>query len=135
MTPIPVKHVVTCFLLCAEQILILQRSDKVASFRGRWASVSGFIETNPDEQGLTEIREETGLGQREVHLLKKGHTLSAEDGGVRWVVHPYLYEIQDKSRIRIDWEHSDLRWIDPNDLALYQTVPKLKEALTLVYPL
>ncbi len=134
MTALPVKHVVTCFLLYEGKILLLQRSEQVGSFRGRWAGVSGFIETTPDAQALTEVREETGLGGADIQLLRKGETLAAADEGVCWVVHPYLFRIRDKSKIRIDWEHRALRWIDPAELEHYPTVPMLKETLARVYP-
>ena len=128
------KKVVTCFLESGGEILILRRSGEVGSYRGRWAGVSGYIESSADEQALTEIEEETGLGRGEVKLLKKGEPLAVEDEGlgIRWVVHPYLFRIKDRDKIRIDWEHKEARWIKPEDIEHYQTVPKLKEALSRV---
>jgi 8-oxo-dGTP diphosphatase len=128
------KRVVTCFLESGGEILILRRSGEVGSYRGRWAGVSGYIESSADEQALTEIEEETGLGRGEVKLLKKGEPLAVEDEGlgIRWVVHPYLFRIKDRDKIRIDWEHKEARWIKPEDIEHYQTVPKLKEALSRV---
>jgi len=128
------KKVVTCFLESAGEILILRRSEAVGSYRGRWAGVSGYIETTADEQALTEIEEETGLARGEVALIKKGEPLAVEDEGlgIRWVVHPYLFRIKDRDKIRIDWEHKEARWIKPEDVERYQTVPKLKEALSRV---
>jgi len=55
------KRVVTCFLESDGEILILRRSRQVGSYQGKWAGVSGFIETTADEQALVEIEEETGL--------------------------------------------------------------------------
>jgi 8-oxo-dGTP pyrophosphatase MutT (NUDIX family) len=128
------KRVVTCFLESGGEILILRRSGEVGSYRGRWAGVSGYIESSADEQALTEIEEETGLGRGEVELLKKGEPLAVEDEGlgIRWVVHPYLFRIKDRDKIRIDWEHKEARWIKPEYIEHYQTVPKLKEALSRV---
>ncbi len=128
------KKVVTCFLESGGEILILRRSGEVGSYRGSWAGVSGYIESTADEQALTEIEEETGLGRGEVELLKKGELLDVVDEGLetRWVVHPYLFRIKDRDRIRIDWEHKEARWIKPEDIVNYQTVPKLKEALSRV---
>lgn len=131
---LPERHVVTCFLECQGRILLLKRSQRVGSFRGRWAAVSGYIETNPDEQSLIEIKEETGMSGRDVHLIRKGEALAAEDEGYLWVVHPYLFRINDKSKIKTDWEHCDLRWINPDRLGEYETVPMLREALARVYP-
>lgn len=128
------KRVVTCFLESEGEILILRRSEAVGSYRGRWAGVSGYIESTADEQALTEIEEETNLGRQDVTLVKKGEPMTTEDEGlgVRWVIHPYLFRIKDRDKIKIDWEHKETKWIKPGDIERYPTVPKLKEALSRV---
>jgi 8-oxo-dGTP diphosphatase len=128
------KKVVTCFLESRGEILILRRSGEVGSYRGSWAGVSGYIESSADEQALTEIEEETNLRRGDVELTKRGEPLAVEDEGlgIRWLVHPYLFRIKDRDKIRIDWEHKETRWIKPEDIERYQTVPKLKEALSRV---
>ncbi len=129
------RQVVTCFLESDGEILILRRSGQVGSYQGRWAGVSGYIETTPDEQALTEIEEETSLYGEDLKLIKRGEPLPIKDEklGVKWVVHPYLFHIKDRSKIKIDWEHKEIRWIKPKDLDNYQTVPMLKETLARVY--
>jgi len=129
------KQVVTCFLESENKILILRRSERVSSYQGRWAGVSGYIETTADEQALTEIREETNLSREDLELIKRGKPLSVEDEklGVKWVIHPYLFHIKEREKIKIDWEHKETRWIDPKDIDNYETVPKLKETLARVY--
>ncbi len=129
------RKVVTCFLESDGEILLLRRSEQVGSYQGRWAGVSGYMENIPDKQALVEIEEEAGLGEEDLKLIRKGEPLSVEDEklGVRWVVHPYLFHIKDRSKIRIDWEHKEVKWIDPKDIDNYQTVPMLKETLARVY--
>ena len=129
------KEVVTCFLESDGEILLLRRSEQVGSYQGRWAGVSGYIEKTADEQALIEIEEETGLSKKDIELAKKGEPLAVEDNtiGIRWVVHPYLFHIKDRSKIRTDWEHKEVKWIDPKDIDNYQTVPMLKETLARVY--
>jgi len=129
------KQVVTCFLESGGEILLLRRSGQVGSYQGRWAGVSGYIEKAPDEQALVEIEEEAGLCEKDLKLIKRGKPLPVEDEelGVRWVVHPYLFRIKDRGKIKIDWEHKETRWIDPKDIDNYQTVPMLKETLARVY--
>jgi hypothetical protein len=51
---------------------------------------------------------------------------------LRKVVYPYLFRVKDRSRIRIDWEHEELRWIKPENLDNYETMPKLSETLARV---
>ena len=126
---------VTCFLESDSEILILRRSGQVGSYQGRWAGVSGYIETTADEQALTEIEEETSLSGEDLKLIKKGRPLEVKDDklGVKWVVHPYLFHIKDRDKIKIDWEHKEARWIQPRDIDNFETVPKLKETLARVY--
>jgi len=127
--------VVTCFLESNGEILILCRSQQVGSYQGRWAGVSGYIDTTADEQALAEIEEETSLSGEDLKLIKKGKPLPIKDEklGIKWIVHPYLFHIKDRDKIKIDWEHKAIRWIDPKNIDDYQTVPMLKETLARVY--
>ena len=127
------KQVVTCFLKHNSKILILRRSHNVGSFKGKWAGISGFIESTTDEQAFTEIAEETRLSGDDVNLVKKGLPLEVEEEGNSWVVHPYLFDIKNKEKIEADWEHNELKWIEPREIDNYDTVPMLKEALARVY--
>jgi len=129
------KQVVTCFLESNSEILILRRSQQVGSYQGKWAGVSGYVETTADEQAWLEIEEETSLGEKDVRLIKKGEALVVEDEkiGIRWIVHPYLFHIKQRGKIKIDWEHKETRWIKPEEIDNYQTVPMLKETLAQVY--
>jgi 8-oxo-dGTP pyrophosphatase MutT (NUDIX family) len=130
-----VKQVVTCFLLQNSHILLLKRSQHVRTFKGKWAAVSGYIESDADHQSLTEIEEETGLLPTDVMLIKKGEPIEVENiqNRVRWVVHPYLYKVITDKPVRIDWEHVEFRWIDPDVLADFDMVPMLIETLSRVY--
>ena len=129
------KQVVTCFLQYEGKILILRRSEQVSSYQGKWAGVSGYIEKTADEQALMEIEEETSLGAEDLKLIRKGKPLLIKDDklGIKWVVHPYLFQIEDRSKVKIDWEHKEIRWIDPKNIDDYETVPRLKETLARVY--
>ncbi len=132
---LPEKQVVTCFLESEGEILILRRSELVGSYQGRWAGVSGYIDKTADEQALAEIAEETSLGTEDIKLTKRGKPLHIKDEklNVEWVVHPYLFHIKDRDKIKTDWEHKEAKWIDPKEIGNYQTVPNLKETLARVY--
>jgi ADP-ribose pyrophosphatase YjhB (NUDIX family) len=134
--------VVTCFLLRrsgdGDEILLLRRSQQVGTYRGRWAGVSGYIEeADLLAQAYTEMEEETGLAREDVQLLRTGEPLEVVDAEAdrRWIVHPFLFEVKDPSRIRADWEHVETRWIRPEEIFGYETVPQLAETLMRVYPL
>jgi 8-oxo-dGTP diphosphatase len=129
-------HVVSCFLIRADmdqpRLLIVQRSQRVGSYKARWAAISGFLETGvtPDEQAYTEIREETGLQSKQVHMLKRGVVVEHEDASIgrHWYIHPFLFEVLTPKAITLDWEAIKMRWIVPSEILDYETVPKLEEA-------
>ncbi len=120
------QPVVTALLERADgKILLLRRSDRVGSFRGRWAGVSGFLETpEPLDQALTEVREETGLPPTALRLVRSGRCVLARDGARVYVVHPFLFRVE-RAEVRLDWEHTDAEWVDPEEITRRQTVPKL----------
>jgi 8-oxo-dGTP pyrophosphatase MutT (NUDIX family) len=124
------REVVTCFLEHRGRILALKRSEKVRTHAGKWAAISGSVDlATPFEQALMEIREETGLGGNEVRLERQGLPLDISDDeyGVTWRVHPFLFSVADPGGIRLDWEHTESRWIDPTELGALDTVPRLRD--------
>ncbi|TET40466.1 MAG: NUDIX pyrophosphatase [Dehalococcoidia bacterium] len=126
------RYVVTCFLEYDNKILLLRRSERVGVYRGRWAGVSGYIEegNTPYEQALEEIREETGLGGEDIQLVREGELLEVidEEIGRKWIVHPFRFRVIRPEKIKIDWEHTEMKWIDPEEIEQYETVPKLAQA-------
>jgi 8-oxo-dGTP pyrophosphatase MutT (NUDIX family) len=124
--------VVTVFLMYKGKILLLKRSAKVRTMNGVWAGISGYLEdVNPLVQAFKEIREECGLTEGQVNLLKIAEPLEVRDdlfSNIIWIVYPFLFESSTKS-IRLDWEHDEYDWINPINLGNYKTVPKLNEAL------
>jgi 8-oxo-dGTP diphosphatase len=135
-------HVVTNFLLRRDrgfdEILLVRRSQRVGSYQGVWAGISGFVEpgVSPLEQAYTEIREETSLTEEDVKLLRAGQAVRVDDAslGRHWVVHPFLFEVLAPDHIQTDWEAAAIQWIAPASIAQLATVPKLAEALATVYP-
>jgi 8-oxo-dGTP pyrophosphatase MutT (NUDIX family) len=121
-------HVVTSFLRFRGKILILKRSDKVRTSKGRWAGVSGYVEEGekPEETAIKEIREETGIENPK--LIRTGEPFRVStDNGV-FCIHPFLFEV-DTDEVTIDWEHTEFKWIEPGDIEKYDTVPRLPQGL------
>lgn len=126
------KDVVTAFIRHQGQVLLLRRSDRVGSYPGRWAAVSGYLERDsPREQALIEIREEIGILPESLRLIREGRPLRvpAPERGTLWVVHPLLFELMGSPcEIRLDWESAEARWLDPAEISSLETVPKLGDA-------
>ena len=114
------------------RVLVLRRSDKVGSYHGKWAGVSGHFESaGPLDQALTEIEEEVGLPPDTVRLLASTPPveIADEDIGRIWRVHSFLFETTAPDSVRLDWEHTELRWVEPQALHRLDTVPGLAPAL------
>ena len=135
-------HVVTNFVLRRDrgrdELLLVQRSEKVRTYQGAWAGISGYVEpgVTPLQQAYTELSEEAGLAQDDLRLLRGGEPVAFRDEalGQSWVVHPFLFEIARPDRVRTDWEATSMQWVTPEQLHQLPTVPMLAEALERVYP-
>ena len=125
--------IVTSFLLNQEKILILKRSENVKTMKNMWSGISGIIEN--DEDPLTrakiEIFEEVGIKENEIKLLKIGNEIdiiSPQYKNHQWHVFPFLFETNNLE-IKINWENSDFKWINPVELKEFDIVPSLEKVL------
>lgn len=128
MGTIEPKPVVTNILLREGLILVLKRSQMVGSFRGKWAGCSGYVEPDEtiQEASYKELIEETGYKQEEVELVVRGEPFLVEKPHGAWLIHPHLYRAK-KEKVRLDWEHTEYRWLPPEELSSLDTVPGLIE--------
>ncbi len=58
--------------------------------------------------------------------------LNDENLNLKKVIHSYLFHIEDRSKIKINWEHQQIKWIKPAGIDNYETMSKLKETLAQV---
>lgn len=135
------REVVTVFLLDrsdgTDRVLVARRSGRVSTYAGKWAAISGSIETgNPREDAIRELMEEAGLAPGGYEGLRQGEPLFVVDpvDHREWLVHPFLAIPHDAGAIRLNWEHGESRWVTPAEVASLDAVPGLGEALARVYP-
>ena len=128
--------VVTIFVKYKNEILLLKRSDKVRTYRGKWNTIAGYLdEVKPlKEKVWEELREEIGVIEKDILNIKYGGSYKLKDKKINkiWIVHPVLVELKDKPEIVLDWEHTEYKWIKPKDLNKYDTVASLGETLNKV---
>ncbi len=126
------RHVVTAFLQRADgRVLLGRRSDEVRTYPGRWAAISGSVETEAPVRGaLREIREETGLNEDAVGLRSIGRAVRFTDWALatHWVVHPFRFRCLCPDAVQRDWEHVRFEWVEPGSIAERRSVPKLADA-------
>jgi len=127
-------NIVTSFIKNDNKILILKRSDKVKTMKCLWAGVSGIIEksdTTPLARAKIEIFEETGIDEREIELLKSIEQMKIEAAQYKnheWNIFPFLFSTKNPE-IKLNWENSEFKWIKPNEIKNYKTVPDLEKIL------
>lgn len=125
--------VLTCFVKFENKILLLKRSDKVRAYQGLWNSVAGYLdEFRPlEEKALEELREELGITADIIKQTKLGQPYELIDDKAKkiWVIFPVLVELNKEPDIKLDWEHTDYKWIDPVDLKSFDIVPDLDKTL------
>ena len=125
--------IVTSFIRDNEKLLILKRSDKVKSMKGLWAGISGIIEKNeePLKRARTEIFEEVGITEDESTLVRSAKEMrinSPQYENHEWEIFPFLFEVKNPT-IKLNWENSEFKWINVEELENYETVPSLQKVL------
>ena len=99
-----------------------------------WAGVSGIIEKNdttPLARAKTEILEETGINEEEIELVKANERIKIESTQYKnheWNIFPFLFKTKNPE-IKLNWENSEFKWIKPNEIKNYETVPELEKIL------
>ena len=126
-------RIITAFIINNNKILILKRSDKVRSMKGLWSGVSGIIENDeiPTNRAKIEIFEEVGIKENKINLVKSVEKIkisSPQYENHEWEVFPFLFETKE-TEIKLNWENSEHKWINVNELKNYETVPSLDKIL------
>ncbi|MBT3474816.1 MAG: NUDIX domain-containing protein [Thaumarchaeota archaeon] len=129
--------IVTTFLTNSDKILLLKRSQKVKSMKNLWAGISGIIEGNeqPLERAKIEVYEEVGIKESNIELIKEGKIILIESPQYenhQWEVYPFLFSCNN-IEIKLNWENSESKWINVNELNEFKTVPSLDRVLTRLF--
>jgi len=125
--------IVTSFIKDNEKLLILKRSNKVKSMKGLWAGISGIIEKNEDplKRARIEIFEEVGITEEIITLVRSAEEMrinSPQYENHEWKIFPFLFEAKNPT-IKLNWENSEFKWINVEELKNYETVPSLQKVL------
>ncbi len=130
--------VLTCFVRYQDRLLFLKRSDKVGAFRGKWHTVAGYIDlfVPLEKKVREELQEELGLSGACTRAMHFGEPYTVTDGPMEtaWTIFPVLVTCLQQPDIRLDWEHTEYRWITPTDIFAYDRVHQVEESLRRVWP-
>ena len=129
--------IVTTFLTNSDKILLLKRSQKVKTMKNLWAGISGLIEGDeePLSRAKIEIFEEVGIEDTNIKLIKEGGSIVIESPQYvnhQWEVFPFLFSCKNRE-IKLNWENSDSKWIEIDEINNFLTVPSLDKVLTRLF--
>ena len=115
---------------------MLKRSQKVNINRGLWCGVAGRIEKGmtPVETAFKEIQEETTLQKEQIELIGSVPPILIDlDPHNEAVVYPFLFRT-DNPIIKLDWEHTEYKWVKLNTIKSLETVPRFNDIITALMP-
>ncbi|MDP6303489.1 MAG: NUDIX domain-containing protein, partial [Candidatus Nitrosopelagicus sp.] len=105
--------------------------------KGLWSGVSGIIENNetPIDRAKIEIFEEVGIKEKEIRLINKLEKMKIQSQQYKnheWEIFPFLFETKNES-IELNWENSEFKWIEIDEINNFSTVPSLDKVLTRLF--
>ncbi len=117
--------VLTAFLFFGDQLLLLKRSQNVGAYKGLWNGVGGYLDEQVPlrQKVLEELREELSIPEERVVSMKAAEPMDLLDAeiGRRWIIHPVRVDI-DSNDFTLDEEHTEARWIRPEELGTFDYV-------------
>ena len=126
--------VLTVFIKYNNKILLLKRSNKVSTYQGKWNTVAGYLdEPKPIKQKIIEeIKEEIGIKKDNIKSYRYGESYEFKDPLLNrtWIINTAIVELKNKPIIKLDWEHTEYKWIKPEEIENFDTVPNLKKSLS-----
>jgi len=125
--------VITVFIQYNDEILLLKRSNKVSTYQEKWNTVAGYLdEIKPlRKKILEELSEELDISEDNILSHHIGESYTFTDSTIRktWIIYPVLVKLRCKPSIRLDWEHTEYRWIKSRELRNFNHVPNLDQSL------
>lgn len=128
-----VSKVINVFLEHNSKILILKRSQKVGTHRGIWCAVGGYLEEGKPvlQNAKQEVKEELGIRIIGLKDYRIGKSFKFEEKVIDriWHVHPVLFRLKSKPRIKLDWENTEYKWVKPEEIKKFKTIPMMERDL------
>jgi len=116
------EHSAIAIIVDKNKVLIVQRSSTDYWMPLHWSAPGGHIEKgeSPHRAIKREIKEETGLDTKNLVLFR-----TKQDSVGRKL---YLYKCEDfDGEVKLNFEHSDFKWISIDEMDDLKTTPNLKE--------
>ncbi len=125
--------VVSIIVKYRDEILLLKRSNKVGNYKSKWNVVAGYLdsETPIREKVLQEVNEETGITEKDILSVKIFPPTIIKDTFLKkiFITHISLITLKSRPKIKLDWEHTEFKWVRLEDVSKFDTIPGLDKEL------
>ena len=133
MTKLRHCPVVGCAVVWNRSILLVERSQKVAFYKGYWTGPFGFLDDlkTVRQKVYEEICAEIGIPRKDIISLTLSEPFANEDkrGRKVFIVFPAKVEVR-SSEVRIDWEATNYKWVDSVAESRLRVVPSFYRVLS-----
>tara|TARA_Y100000310_G_scaffold341262_1_gene439867 strand:+ start:1399 stop:1899 length:501 start_codon:yes stop_codon:yes gene_type:complete len=113
-----------------ENVLLLKRSDKVYVAKNKWCIVAGHYDglVSILDECLKELGEETGISKESVLKASSAEPFDFFEQEINrtFCVYPVLLELKEQLNPKLNWEHTEARWVDKKELKNYEIPPSTK---------
>lgn len=128
-----VAPVVSIYVEHKGNILLLKRSEKVSTYRGKWNVIAGYLDEMCPiaDKVYEELSEEAGILKESVTELVYGKPFEFHDPelGRTWIICPVLAKLTEKPSVKMDWEHTEYKWVKPEEISDHDTFPRISQGL------
>lgn len=119
-------EVILAVVRCGDQICLAGRSQAVATSRGLWSVITGYVEPNVDPltQAWTELAEELGLSPPRLRMLGRMEPLELKSptSQKEFLVYPFLFECESSEDLVLNWKHDEVQWVQLSRLQVADCV-------------
>ncbi len=121
--------VIVCPTFYNNRLLIAKRSDKVSIGQGKWSVLTGHLDRAVPirEIILEELKEEFGIDEEEVEIIKEKEVIEFQmpKSDVKLIALFVEVYLGRESKIVLDWEHTEYKWITQEEMSNYEFMPQL----------
>ena len=129
-TNAPVIYGVSIVVGYQGKILFLKRASDLHFYPDLWNVASGFIDQPIPLKDLTlkELREETAITEDQIANVAFANPRLVKDPLLdkTWHIYPALVELKAEPAVTINWEHTEYKWLRPEEVVHYDRMPALQ---------
>ena len=106
----------------------------MGTYKGLWNSIAGYIDefVPIKEKVLEELHEELNISEKDIAEIIGGEAYEFYDKDINktWIICPYLVKLDIPIKVKLDWEHTEYKWIEPEEIKNFDVVPNFIKSLS-----